>query len=185
MPLQDSKHDEDWGAIDLLGASDDNLPVVVELKAPRSNDSPAEMLVQATAYAVAVKKAWPQCLRSEWASALKIDPDTLPAELSGCELSVRRLQSIGRTGLATPLAPGPSAAMRGPRSRSCGSRSRRVATPRRSYGWSTMALRRARSRSSPSKSTSQRDDPRTALRRSSQSRSTTLKRELLIFKPPL
>jgi hypothetical protein len=44
------------------------------------------MLVQATAYAVAVKKAWPQCLRSEWASALKIEADTLPRELSGCEL---------------------------------------------------------------------------------------------------
>jgi hypothetical protein len=86
VPLQDSTHDEDWGAIDLLGASDGNLPVVVELKAPRSNESPAEMLVQATAYAVAVKKAWPQCLRAEWASALKIDADTLPDELSGCEL---------------------------------------------------------------------------------------------------
>jgi hypothetical protein len=86
VPLQDSKHDEDWGAIDLLGASNDNLPVVVELKAPRSNQSPAEMLVQATAYAVAVKKAWPQCLRSEWASALKVEADTLPGELNGCEL---------------------------------------------------------------------------------------------------
>jgi hypothetical protein len=84
--LQNSKHDEDWGEIDLLGASDQNLPVVVELKAPRSNESPAEMLVQATAYAVAVKKAWPKCLRSEWASALKVEAETLPGELSGCEL---------------------------------------------------------------------------------------------------
>jgi hypothetical protein len=86
VPLQDATHDEDWGEIDLLGASNDNLPVVVELKAARSNQSPAEMLVQATAYAVAVKKAWPQCLRSEWASALKVEADTLPGELNGCEL---------------------------------------------------------------------------------------------------
>ncbi len=84
--LQNSKRDEDWGEIDLLGASARNLPVVVELKAPRSNESPAEMLVQATAYAVAVKKAWPQCLRTEWASALKVKANTLPNELNGCEL---------------------------------------------------------------------------------------------------
>jgi hypothetical protein len=62
----------------LLGASHDNLPVVVELKAPKSNESPAQMLVQATAYALAVKKAWPKCLRSEWASALKVEARTLP-----------------------------------------------------------------------------------------------------------
>lgn len=86
VPLQNSKRDENWGEIDLLGASAENLPVVVELKAPKSNESPAEMLVQATAYAVAVKKAWPKCLRSEWASALNVRAHTLPIELNGCEL---------------------------------------------------------------------------------------------------
>ena len=84
--LQNAKSDENWGEIDLLGASEQNLPVVIEMKAPSSQESPAQMLVQATAYGVAVRKAWPSCLRAEWAEALKIPLDSLPEELERCEL---------------------------------------------------------------------------------------------------
>ena len=85
--LQDSKtHDKNWGEIDLLAASDQNLPVVIELKAPSSQESPAQMLVQATAYGVAIRKAWPSCLRAEWAGALKLPQDSLPGELDRCDL---------------------------------------------------------------------------------------------------
>lgn len=84
--VQDSKDDRDWGEIDLLGASDRNLPVVVELKAPTSDESPAQMLVQATAYAIAVRKAWPSCLRAEWAETLGVSLESLPEELDQCEL---------------------------------------------------------------------------------------------------
>jgi hypothetical protein len=86
VPLQNATSDENWGEIDLLGVSDSDLPVVIELKAPGSEESPAEMLVQATAYAVAVRKAWPSCLRAEWAETLHVSPDSLPEELDRCEI---------------------------------------------------------------------------------------------------
>jgi hypothetical protein len=87
VSLQDHKtRERDWGEIDLLGVSKQNLPVIVELKAPASNESPAQMLVQATAYAVAIQKAWPTCLREEWAETLGVDRDSLPETLTSCEL---------------------------------------------------------------------------------------------------
>jgi hypothetical protein len=84
--LQNARSDENWGEIDLLGVSDNDLPVVIELNALGSQESPAQMLVQATAYAVAVRKAWPSCLRAEWAEALNVPLDALPDELDRCEL---------------------------------------------------------------------------------------------------
>ena len=80
------KNDADWGEIDLLGVSNDNLPVIVELKAPGFNESPAQMLVQATAYAIALQKAWPKCLRAEWTKNVGVDEGALPEELSTCEI---------------------------------------------------------------------------------------------------
>ena len=80
------RSDTDWGEIDLLGVSDRNLPLVVELKAPGSTESPAQMLVQATAYGVAVRKAWRECLRDEWAKIVDVDAQSLPTELSTCQL---------------------------------------------------------------------------------------------------
>jgi hypothetical protein len=78
--------DRNWGEIDLLAVSRKDLPVVIELKAHSSVESPAQMLVQATAYAVALQKAWPKCLRAEWAKELGLEESTLPAELSTCEI---------------------------------------------------------------------------------------------------
>lgn len=87
VSLQNQKDtDSDWGEIDLLGVSEQGLPVVVELKAPGSNESPAQMLVQATAYAIALQKAWPKCLRGEWAKSIGVDEQGLPPELSMCEI---------------------------------------------------------------------------------------------------
>jgi hypothetical protein len=79
------RHDE-WGEIDLLGVSDRNLPVVVELRAPGSIESPAHMLVEAAAYGVAVRKAWRECLRDEWAKAVGMEVSSLPEELPACQL---------------------------------------------------------------------------------------------------
>jgi hypothetical protein len=90
--LPNSKHkdrgetDRHWGEIDLLAVSRKDLPVVIELKAPGSSESPADMLVQATAYAIALQKAWPKCLRAEWAKEIRVDVSELPATLSTCEI---------------------------------------------------------------------------------------------------
>jgi hypothetical protein len=77
---------QNWGEIDLLGVSRGTRPVVVELKAPGSNESPVQMLVQATAYGVALMKAWPQCFRAEWAKVVGVNEAELPFALSSCEL---------------------------------------------------------------------------------------------------
>ena len=83
MSLQNHRDtDSDWGEIDLLGVSEDKLPVIVELKAPGSDESPAQMLVQGTAYAVALQKAWPKCLRVEWTKSVGVEQGELPEELS-------------------------------------------------------------------------------------------------------
>jgi hypothetical protein len=85
--LQNKKReDTNWGEIDLLGVSDRGLPVVVELKAPGSNESPVQMLIQATAYGVALVKAWPQCFRAEWVKEAGVSESTLPRVLAICEL---------------------------------------------------------------------------------------------------
>jgi hypothetical protein len=77
---------DDWGEIDLLGVSTQQLPVIVELKAPRSAESPAQMLIQATAYAVALQKAWATCFRHEWDRSVTHGAVLLPEELRRCEL---------------------------------------------------------------------------------------------------
>jgi hypothetical protein len=71
-PLQNSREDRRWGKIDLLGASSQGLPVVIELKRQDADDTPLRMLVEALAYAVAVKKSWNQGtkLRGEWAARM-------------------------------------------------------------------------------------------------------------------
>ena len=84
--LPNKKAADDWGEIDLLGVSFQQLPVIVELKAPSSIESPVQMLVQATAYAVAVRKAWATCFRQEWDRSVTHGAVPLPEELRRCEL---------------------------------------------------------------------------------------------------
>jgi hypothetical protein len=72
MPLQESRKDTHWGKIDLIGATTDSLPVVIELKQEAATDTPLRMLVEGLAYACAVRKAWNEgWLRTEWAVAMK------------------------------------------------------------------------------------------------------------------
>jgi hypothetical protein len=84
--LPNKRKDKDWGEIDLLGVSEQGLPVLVELKAPRSSESPAQMLVQAAAYGVALRKAWPVSLRNEWERVVTLGKGVLPDELPVCQL---------------------------------------------------------------------------------------------------
>jgi hypothetical protein len=65
VSLADAKDAGGWGEIDLLGASEDGLPVVIELKRGGADDTPAKVIVQAAAYALALQKAWLH-LRREW-----------------------------------------------------------------------------------------------------------------------
>lgn len=75
MPLQGTRNDHGWGRIDLVGVTNQLLPVVIELKHDRGsenvNDTPLRMLVEAVAYAVAVRKAWNEGpFRTEWNDAV-------------------------------------------------------------------------------------------------------------------
>lgn len=72
MPLQGTRKDTRWGKIDLVGATPDALPVVIELKQEDATDTPLRMLAEGLAYACAVRKAWNEGgLRAEWATAMK------------------------------------------------------------------------------------------------------------------
>jgi hypothetical protein len=67
VPLRNTQDDDRWGYIDLLGVTHQGLPVVVELKRPGAHDvTPAEMLVQAAAYALALRKAWTEGFGRQW-----------------------------------------------------------------------------------------------------------------------
>lgn len=67
LPLRNTQGDEGWGSVDLLGVSHQGLPVVVELKRPGAHGvSPAQMLVQAAAYALALRKAWIEGFEGQW-----------------------------------------------------------------------------------------------------------------------
>jgi hypothetical protein len=70
LNLPDSRKTESWGEIDLVGVSHHGLPVVVELKAPHADDPPATLLVQAAAYALVLKKAWP-VIAPEWTALVR------------------------------------------------------------------------------------------------------------------
>jgi hypothetical protein len=93
VPLFAKRDREGWGAIDLLGIGRDQLPVIIELKAERSAESPLGMLLQAARYAIALRKFWntsaedsSSCFRDDWWKAL---------ENAGCESSRGRDQKLG------------------------------------------------------------------------------------------
>ena len=72
MPLQEKREDRGWGRVDLVGATADSMPVVIELKQEKSKDNPLRMLVEALAYACALRKAWNEGLLAiEWKAAMK------------------------------------------------------------------------------------------------------------------
>lgn len=72
MPLQGTRNDRRWGKIDLLGATADASPAVIELKQEDAKDTLLRMLVEGVAYACAIRKAWNEGgLRAQWATAMK------------------------------------------------------------------------------------------------------------------
>ncbi len=68
--LRNDNDNEEWGEIDLLGASALGHPLVIELKAPNSTDTPAEMMVEAASYALAIRNAW-AVLSPQWQSEIE------------------------------------------------------------------------------------------------------------------
>jgi hypothetical protein len=78
VPLFDQQQKQNWGYIDLLGVTADGLPVVVELKkAPDAlsdgktgaTETPLRMVLEAAAYAIALRKNWDH-FRPEWMARL-------------------------------------------------------------------------------------------------------------------
>lgn len=58
LPLFKDKKKSGWGYVDLVGISPSGGPVVIELKDEDSNDTPLRMLIEATAYGLALRRAW-------------------------------------------------------------------------------------------------------------------------------
>ena len=77
--LRDRNADKGWGEIDLLGRSPEGWPVVIELKGASSNEPPLRGLVEGVAYSIALRKAWTECLASQWCNALGI------ADVADCD----------------------------------------------------------------------------------------------------
>jgi hypothetical protein len=72
LPLFNKKVKGGWGCIDLLGLSPDDLtPIVIELKKSESGESPLRMLLEATAYTIALREAWNFGLRNQWRDTLE------------------------------------------------------------------------------------------------------------------
>jgi Holliday junction resolvase-like predicted endonuclease len=70
--LRNTNEDKGWGEIDLLAASADDLPVVIELKS-KISEYLLRAVVEGLAYAVAIKKAWSQSnLRLQWQERLAL-----------------------------------------------------------------------------------------------------------------
>lgn len=91
VPLFDQQQKQSWGYIDLLGVTADGLPVVVELKkAPDAladgktgaTETPLRMVLEAAAYAIALRKNW-DLFRTEWIARLRgLDiPDQVTAQM--------------------------------------------------------------------------------------------------------
>lgn len=79
VPLFDQQKKDRWGYIDVLGVAKNGLPVVVELKkAPdadpdgktRATETPLRMVLEAAAYAIALRKNWNH-FRTAWIARLQ------------------------------------------------------------------------------------------------------------------
>lgn len=79
VPLFDKQEKDSWGYIDLLGVESEGTPVVVELKkepgttakgGTGNSESPLRMVLEAAAYAIALRRNWKQ-FRREFVQQLK------------------------------------------------------------------------------------------------------------------
>jgi hypothetical protein len=95
--LHDTNRGAGGGEIDLLGVHRLNrLPVVIELKGSEEQGSLLRALVEATEYALALRKAWPHRLRADWLGALKaagLGEPQLPVFLDGVTVVVAAPES--------------------------------------------------------------------------------------------
>lgn len=75
----------DWGEIDLLGVSPSGLPVVLELKKGKTNETPLRILTEMLAYTIALQELWKEgCFRKAWKSVVAEAKDAdLPHEAVG------------------------------------------------------------------------------------------------------
>ena len=70
--LRDQNIDKGWGEVDLLGESQVNTPVIVELKS-KASEYLLRAVVEGVAYAVAIKKAWAHGnLRQQWQERVEV-----------------------------------------------------------------------------------------------------------------
>jgi hypothetical protein len=98
VPLSASQ-DSGWGKIDLLGLDQRGLPIVIELKSEGADEVPAALVVQAAAYGIALRKAWPR-FRHEWRPVVRNYWDEsvqLPTILSPCPLLCIAPESYWKT----------------------------------------------------------------------------------------
>lgn len=73
MPLQGKRTDKSWGRLDIVGVTENGLPIVLELKQEDAKDPPLRMLVEGLAYAVAVRRAWNEgSLSEQWGDVVTI-----------------------------------------------------------------------------------------------------------------
>lgn len=82
--LRNENADQDWGEVDLLGVSEAASPVVIEMKGHQCTEPPLRPLVEAVAYAVALRKAWQagkfaDCWRKEFPNLSSKTPSLWPA----------------------------------------------------------------------------------------------------------
>lgn len=93
MPLQRSNADRYWGKVDLVGVGRHGLPVLIELKAPASQNTPLFMMVEAAAYGLCVMKTWEAGpLRDAWRQ--------LPSKVTSAGAKRAGLREIQLIGLA-------------------------------------------------------------------------------------
>jgi len=82
--LRDTNEDADWGEIDLLGATAENVPVAIELKV-EPGEYLLKAILQVLAYGVAIRKAWSGIdgcpLRSQWTDVVGTDVDFVDLDL--------------------------------------------------------------------------------------------------------
>ena len=73
FPLAGEEDSAGWGEIDLVGVSPEGTPVVIEVKAEKSQDSPVAVVMEAVRYGVALREFWKRgVLRKEWCDALGV-----------------------------------------------------------------------------------------------------------------
>lgn len=97
VPLFDQKQKDGWGYIDLMGINSSGVPVIVELKrspcaskrgVTQESETPLRMVLEAAAYAVAVRKNWKQ-IREQIRIRLEerdIDKPNLPDSIADKDL---------------------------------------------------------------------------------------------------